>query len=72
MGTKQEPGKYDCLDRAESDEPYFTLIGRDPWAPEMVELWAKVRYRAGTIDFDQYTEAMTVAEEMRQWRTRCR
>ncbi|HAW11807.1 MAG TPA: aspartate decarboxylase, partial [Chloroflexi bacterium] len=30
MGTKNNPGKFDCYDDAHPDEPMFVLLGRDP------------------------------------------
>lgn len=33
MGTKNNPGKYDCYAKAEPDEPLFTLRGKDVSAP---------------------------------------
>lgn len=43
MGTKAKPGRYDCLERAADDEPYFTLIARDRSMPHLLEAWAAVR-----------------------------
>lgn len=43
MGTKNNPGEFDCYNRAEPDEPRFTLIGRDRLAGHLVSLWSKVR-----------------------------
>lgn len=43
MGTKNSPGKFDCYEAADPDEPLFTLLGRDPLAGHLVSLWAKVR-----------------------------
>lgn len=43
MGTKLNPAPNDCYDKAEPDEPRFTLIGRDPFAPGLIELWAAMR-----------------------------
>lgn len=43
MGTKNKPGKYDCYANAEPDEPMFVLLARDPLAPFLVSLWAKMR-----------------------------
>jgi hypothetical protein len=40
MGTKNNPGKFDCYEKAEPDEPRFTLIGRDRFASGLVKLWA--------------------------------
>lgn len=42
MGTKNEPGKFDCHAKAEPDEPLFTLIARDPFAARLVRLWASL------------------------------
>lgn len=43
MGTKQNPNPNDCYERAEMDEPLFTLLARDPLAPGCVRLWAALR-----------------------------
>lgn len=40
MGTKNDPGKFDCYSRAEPDEPMFVLLARDPIAAMLVALWA--------------------------------
>lgn len=43
MGTKNNPGKFDCYAKAEPDEPMFTLLGRDPQAAHLVSVWSKIR-----------------------------
>lgn len=43
MGTKNEPGAYDCHAKAEDDEELFTLLARDPLAHGLVELWGHLR-----------------------------
>jgi len=43
MGTKLEPGKFDCYASAADDEPMFILLGRDKHAPTLVWLWATLR-----------------------------
>lgn len=75
MGTKLQPGKFDCYRNALSDEPMFILLARDPAVPELVELWAEGRrklieagYRPGS-DWPMVHEAMNCAAEMRRWRT---
>lgn len=45
MGTKNNPGVFDCHAKAEDDEPLFTLLGRDPLGHALVELWAHLRAR---------------------------
>lgn len=43
MGTKNNPGKFDCYEAADPDEPMFVLLARDASAPHLVRLWAAVR-----------------------------
>jgi hypothetical protein len=43
MGTKNNPGAYDCYANAAPDEPMFVLLGRDKHAPTLVWLWATLR-----------------------------
>lgn len=40
MGTKNNPGHFDCYASAEPDEPMFILLGRDSHAPAAVRRWA--------------------------------
>jgi hypothetical protein len=48
MGTKNNPGEFDCYRNAEPDEPMFVLLARDALAPFLVSIWAKVR--AGDVE----------------------
>lgn len=73
MGSKLNPGKFDCYTNALPDEPMFVLLARDPYAPETVRIWAKARElanRAGKHPTDpaKIAEAMDCAETMRRWR----
>lgn len=43
MGTKNNPGKFDCYANAEPDEPMFVLLGRDRLAAHLVSIWSKIR-----------------------------
>ncbi len=43
MGTKNNPGAFDCYGNAEPDEPMFILLGRDACAPIAVMQWAALR-----------------------------
>lgn len=45
MGTKNNPGEFDCHSKAHPDEPTFTLLGRDPLASHIVLLWAALASR---------------------------
>jgi hypothetical protein len=43
MTSKSAPGQYDAYEKAEGDEPLFTLLARDPVAPPLIEAWAYLR-----------------------------
>lgn len=64
MGTKNNPGKHGCYDRLDPDEPYFLLMGRDPFGPKLVDVWA-VLYEDAGGDPNKAHEARICAEEMR-------
>jgi hypothetical protein len=75
MGTKLNPGPYDCYSRALPDEPLFTLLARDPMAPDLVRRWAEdrmARINAGQLAFADtagVAEAAVLAHSMEVWRT---
>lgn len=64
MGTKNNPGDFDCYANADPDEPMFVLLGRDPFAPDLVDTWADLREAAGD-DPRKVQEARQCAEAMR-------
>lgn len=43
MGTKNNPGAFDCYAKAAPDEPLFTLLARDSLAPHLTQIWAMIR-----------------------------
>jgi len=47
MGTKANPGKYDCYANAAADEPLFVLRAKDEIADRLVEIW--VALKAGRL-----------------------
>lgn len=73
MGTKINPGKYDCYALAEPDEPMFTLLARDRDAAMIVKMWAFFRIQQIDIgirpeeDRAQVSEAIHLATEMDIW-----
>ena len=69
MGTKNNPGQYDCYANAEGDEPMFVLLGRDRHAPHLVREWAWLR-RARGEDPAKVTEALRCADAMEAFRRR--
>ena len=69
MGTKRDPGGYDCYASAEPDEPLFVLLARDPLAPELVKLWALMRGKEADADDAKIREALDCAATMIAWRT---
>jgi hypothetical protein len=72
MGTKNNPGKYDCYAKAEPDEPMFILLARDTVAPKAVIYWCEEtiklnNYLPGLRDL-KIDEAFNCASAMRNWR----
>lgn len=74
MGTKNQPGEYDCLGKAEPDEPVFILLARDASAPAAVLAWAIGRLEAvrdgrrPKADLPQIGEALRLIVQMIRWR----
>ena len=80
MGTKKNPGQFDCHAAADDDEPLFTLRANDPLAPDLVREWAH-RYELKTeralhergekivgLHVAKSREARACAREMERWR----
>jgi hypothetical protein len=74
MGTKSNPGQFDCYHNALPNEPMFVLLARDVAAPQTVLQWADTRERAierrEKPESDQtiVAEARECAAAMRKWR----
>lgn len=74
MGTKLNPGKFDCYGSAMPDEEMFTVLARDPAYPKVVHDWANEREREIQMgrrplsDMEMVTEAHASAERARTWR----
>lgn len=73
MGTKNNPGDFDCYANANPDEPMFVLLARDENAPWVVEQWCaayfeKIGDAATPEQIDKLHEAEACAESMRRWR----
>lgn len=67
MTTKECPGDFDCYRNAHGDEHMFILLGRDKHAPQLVELWARIRDESGE-DPEQVNDARKCANDMRKYR----
>ena len=78
MGTKNQPGKFDCFGNAEPDEPMFILLARDASAPDLVDKWADRRRKLinegkkPQSDMAMVIEAEDCAIAMRDWRAKNR
>lgn len=68
MATKHDDS---CFQKAEDDEPLFTLLARDETASMLVELWAYIRLQRDGYT-DQVAEAYLCARQMREWRVKNR
>ena len=68
MGTKNNPGDYDCYAKADPDEPIFTLRANDPCAPATIRQWVANRANSSKgIHGDMAVEALDCADAMEQW-----
>ena len=67
MGTKNNPGKFDCYTNAEPDEPMFVLLARDVDAPHLVREWVERRKERGE-KAEKLIEAYDCATAMETWR----
>lgn len=67
MGTKSNPGKWDCYAKAKPDEPLFVLMARDPLAPILVDLWAQLAVSRAVNGAEKSVEAIACANAMREW-----
>lgn len=65
MGTKANPGNFDCYANAEMDEPIFILLGRDSIASLTVLDW--VRRAKGVHSQEKIDEAIKCAKAMDAW-----
>ncbi len=70
MGTKNNPGQFDCYHNAAPDEPMFVLLARDPLAPILVEAWAALRDLMRPEHGQKVAEALACAQDMRDWKRR--
>ncbi len=66
MGTKNNPGAFDCYAAADPDEPMFILLGRDKHAPTLIWLWATLRELDGE-DPAKVAEARVCCSKMMEW-----
>lgn len=75
MATKNNPGAFDCYEKAAPDEPLFVLLARDVTAPQLVEDWARRREELIGLGIKpdtpeeraQIQEARDCAAAMRAW-----
>jgi hypothetical protein len=72
VATKNNPGKFDCYEKAEPDEPMFTLLARDPMAAKVVRYWIELRkqaaYNPGLVtEHTVIAEARACADAMEDW-----
>jgi len=67
MGTKNNPGAFDCYANAEPDEPMFILLGRDRSAPYVVAFWAMIREKTHPDEPVKIQDAKDCAKAMTAW-----
>lgn len=65
MGTKNNPGQFDCYANALPDEPMFVLLARDPNFYYHVTKWARQRGIAIDCGDRPQEDTLMVSEAMR-------
>lgn len=74
MSSKDKPAQFDCYANALPDEEMFVLLARDPYAPKLVEDWAReredqiLRGERPASDKAMADEARKCAFNMARWR----
>lgn len=68
MGTKNDPGNYDCYTKAADDEPIFVLRAKDPFAATLVRQWADMAEADMAQPPEKIAEARKCADDMCLWR----
>lgn len=75
MGSKNNPGRFDCYANADADEPMFIFLGRDPDAAKIVRQWAYDRMDAIAAGkkpiaaISKAKEALICADALENWIT---
>lgn len=67
--TLADPGPFDGLAKLRPNEPFFPLMGRDPFAPELVRKWAdmqRTHVRTNITDSDHAKVELLKATEADQ------
>ena len=68
MGTKKNPGQFDCYAAAGDDEPIFVLRANDPLAPLLVREWSNRYYdEKKPATQKKAAEARACARAMELW-----
>lgn len=67
MGTRINPGRFDCHAAALPDEPQFTLLARDPLAGFLVSIWSSLRLGADIEGAQAKFRKMAEAAASRYW-----
>ena len=74
MGTKINPGEFDCYHAAMPDEPMFVVLARDADFEGVIGLWCMRRLtriaqgKDPLSDLDKVREALQTSREGVAWR----
>ena len=72
MGTRNNPGAFNCYAAALPDEEIFTVLARDPAMPATILFWVGERSRLGKIETEEdcirLEQATEIARKARKWR----
>lgn len=69
VASKADPSPFEAFAKAEPDEPYFTLLGRDPLSTSTIAWWVTMARTMELHPSEQVDEAERIAAAMDRWRT---
>ncbi|MES2415138.1 MAG: hypothetical protein V4614_15130 [Pseudomonadota bacterium] len=70
MGTRRNPGKYDCYHAAHPNEPMFILLGRDRFGASLVRYWVAARNAlsgGSRQETEKLLDASVCSSDMKKW-----
>ncbi|MDX1371011.1 MAG: hypothetical protein R3321_00985 [Nitrososphaeraceae archaeon] len=74
MGTKKNPGKFDCYNNLKDDEPYFVIMGRDPVGSFIINNWILLRQSitekgedGESVEKEKFKEASELSLKMSEY-----
>lgn len=69
VASKADPSPFEAFAKAKPDEPYFTLLARDPLSTSTIAWWVTMARTMELHPAEQVDEAERISAAMDRWRT---